>query len=127
MKWFIDGFVIETDKDFNEYDAVWARDRYIRFGVAASQLPDGTSYLVRKWDEIHGGWGFTPPNGPMSEDVEMIKDERVKCAPPGVWMCFHWDRSSCVPFATEIEALRYACEKKTEVKYVEYGHEVTKS
>lgn len=131
MKWFVDNLVIESEHSLEFHEMLRVKERYRLFGITESTLPCKCRYTVRKWDDMHGGYQPQPNNGPMPApkdpgpaDAEPIKDDGVKCAPPGVWMCFHWGRSSCVPFATEIEALRYACENKTEVKYVEYGHEV---
>lgn len=44
--------------------------------------------------------------------------------PEGVWIAYYPDGSSVVPFATEIEALRYAVEHKMEARKVLWGEPV---
>lgn len=44
-------------------------------------------------------------------------------AAEGVWLAYYSDGSGCVPFATEIEALRHALPYSMAVKFVRYGDE----
>jgi len=39
----------------------------------------------------------------------------------GVWVAFNYDGSAFVPFATELEALRYASNYQMPVTFVHYG------
>lgn len=43
--------------------------------------------------------------------------------PPGVWMAFDPDGPRCVPFVSELDALRYAVGSSLRVKYAAYGVE----
>ena len=132
MKWFTDNHVIECNQDLEWSEVVWCKERYRLFGVAEGHLVGGRKYVVRRYipNESFVAQQMIPPDiTSESVDVEssdkvVSDDDDINDVPLGVWMCFHWDRSCCIPFATEIEALRYACENKTEVRYVEYGHEV---
>jgi hypothetical protein len=48
--------------------------------------------------------------------------------PQGVWVAFNWDGSAFVPFATELEAYRYAAPYHMNVRFVAYGdHEWMRS
>lgn len=41
--------------------------------------------------------------------------------PAGVWMAYYPGEVSCVPFATEVEALRHAVAYSMHVRYAEFG------
>lgn len=63
-----------------------------------------------------------------SHDEVMVKCENCGCETPvtdgGVWVAYCSDRSGIYPFATEIEALRYANGYCMAVKFVAFGKEV---
>jgi hypothetical protein len=42
----------------------------------------------------------------------------------GVWVAFNYDRSSVIPFSTEVEALRYANSNYMHVKKLIFGKEL---
>ena len=42
---------------------------------------------------------------------------------PGCWVAFNWDGSAFVPFAEEVEALRYALSLHMSVSFVHFGDE----
>lgn len=48
----------------------------------------------------------------------MSEDEKRE----GIWVAFNWDGSAFVPFATEIEAYRYASGYHMNVMFVEFGN-----
>lgn len=40
---------------------------------------------------------------------------------PGVWMAHYWDGSAVIPFANEIECLRWAVSNSAAVVFVPFG------
>ena len=48
----------------------------------------------------------------------------LKAPPRGVWVAYNADDSGITPFATEIDALRYAVNLGMAVKFVEYGSNI---
>jgi hypothetical protein len=41
----------------------------------------------------------------------------------GVWVAFNWGGSAFVPFATELDALRYASSYSMTVRFAQFGDE----
>lgn len=42
----------------------------------------------------------------------------------GVWVAYYLDKSACVPFATELDALRFAVDRSMSVRFVRFGETV---
>lgn len=74
---------------------------------------------------LHGissttSWSYRVPVEPLAlTEAERQAFDEVN--PDGVWVAYNYDGSAFVPFATELEALRYAADFHMPVKFVALG------
>lgn len=72
-------------------------DRTVAFGPR-----DTVEYVVREWERKG-------------------REEQRKASIGGAWVAYYPDRSTFVPFADELSALRWALDMHASVKFVEWG------
>lgn len=81
------------------------------------------SVVVNKWPPLDP---FKPGRSPLGEMVDAMRRQAQTLVPAGVWMAYDADAvgGDAVPFASEVEALRYAVANHMKVRLVKWGEQV---